>query len=355
MNNVIKILLVDQEPGSLAGLPAALKKLGFSLADKPIGLEEARLAILRDHIDVLALHVPPGQQDACEAFIRTLMAEEAARLPVVALCRDALESRRMIRAGAVDAMLTPGPGDPASDLSGKFIRELSVKLKLAGTVKLKRWMAKSAQKDEAARPARPVPLPAAAVQEAGIIAIGASTGGTEAIFAILKALPPNTPAIVVVQHMPPGFTRMYAQRLDNDTALHVSEARGSEVLVPGMVLIAPGDKHLRVIKRDGAYVAQVEAGERVSGHCPSVDVLFSSVALAAGADAVGIILTGMGRDGARGLKSMHERGAFTIGQDEASCIVYGMPKVAFEEGGVEQQAPLNEIPRILLSYLQRRK
>lgn len=364
MNSVIKLLVVNQPPADLTPLLAALRDIGFSPAEQPARLEDARMAVQRNQPDVLVLHVQPSQEGACEGFVQALMADESLQLPVVALCRDALVSRRMIRAGAVDAMLVADVRDGWGSAATfqKFVHELSVKLKLASTVKLKRWKAKnaantmpiaSAAKGEASPPSKL--FSSAPIINGGIIAIGASTGGTEATFSILRQLAPNIPGIVVVQHMPPGFTRMYAQRLDHDTALTVREAEGGETLVPGLVLIAPGDKHMRVIKRDGLYVTQVEPGPKVNGHCPSVEVLFNSVADAAGADAVGIILTGMGRDGATGLKNMRDHGAFTIGQDEETCIVYGMPKVAFEENGVVRQAPLPEIPQVLLNHLQRRK
>lgn len=185
-----------------------------------------------------------------------------------------------------------------------------------------------------------------------IIAIGASTGGTEATAQVLEKLPANIPGIVIVQHMPAGFTRMYAERLDKNTALNVSEAKDGDRVKRGSVLIAEGGKHMRLAKDIHGYFVKCSSGERVNGHCPSVGVLFSSVAHTAGADAIGVILTGMGSDGAEGLLEMRKAGAYTIGQDKNSCVVYGMPMVAYEKGAVARQAPLSAIPGIILSKLK---
>lgn len=185
-----------------------------------------------------------------------------------------------------------------------------------------------------------------------IIAIGASTGGTEAVFSILKQLPHNIPGILVVQHIPPMFSRMFAERLNNQTGLIVSEAEDGDYVEEGKVLVAPGDYHMKVKKTGERYRVEVFRGERVNGHCPSVDILFESLAKEAGNNAVGVILTGMGSDGARGLLTMRKKGARTIGQDEKSCVVYGMPKVAYEIGAVEKQTSLENIPKTLISMLK---
>jgi two-component system chemotaxis response regulator CheB len=184
-----------------------------------------------------------------------------------------------------------------------------------------------------------------------IIAIGASTGGTEAIYSILSSLPPTVPGIVVVQHIPPVFSRMYAERLDSQTSLKVKEAENGDYADPGSVLIAPGDRHMKIRKIGNRYQVECFSGDKVNGHCPSVDVLFESVAKEAGGCAVGIILTGMGYDGAKGMLAMRRKGCRTIGQDEGSSIVYGMPKVAFDIGAVEIQAALRDIPKMLFDML----
>ena len=181
-----------------------------------------------------------------------------------------------------------------------------------------------------------------------IIAMGASTGGTEALFNVIKALPSNMPGIVVVQHIPPVFSRMFAERLNAQTNLNVKEAQTGDYVEQGKVIIAPGDRHIRVKKIGDKYRVECFEGEKVNGHCPSVDVLFDSVAKEAGNHAIGLILTGMGYDGAKGLLAMKKAGARTVGQDESSCVVYGMPKVAYDIGAVDKQASLATIPQLLI-------
>ena len=181
-----------------------------------------------------------------------------------------------------------------------------------------------------------------------IIAMGASTGGTEALLAILEKLPGNLPPIVITQHMPPIFTNMYAERLNRICKMEVREAKDQDRLYPGLCLIAPGGLQMQVVKdREGLKVSCLE-GEKVSGHCPSIDYLFSSVANACGEHAVGIRLTGMGREGAHGLLLMHEKGAYTLGQDEESSVVYGMPMEAYKLGAVDKQGNLSQIADYLL-------
>ena len=180
-----------------------------------------------------------------------------------------------------------------------------------------------------------------------LIAIGASTGGTEALYHVLKDLPPNMPGIVVVQHIPPVFSKMFADRLNAQTNLLVKEAETGDVVETGKVLIAPGDFHMRIRQSAGKRKVECFINEKVNGHCPSCDVLFYSVAEQAGKHAIGVILTGMGYDGAKGLLAMKKAGAKTIGQDEASCVVYGMPKAAYDIGAVDKQLPLGDMAKML--------
>jgi len=184
-----------------------------------------------------------------------------------------------------------------------------------------------------------------------LIALGASTGGTEALERVIREFPEDTPPVVIVQHMPAGFTKLYAERLNRSCKMQVKEAEDGDRLRHGLIIIGAGDFHLRVQKDAKGWYVSSKPGERVSGHCPSVDVLFNSVATAAGPKAIGAILTGMGRDGADGLLAMRQAGAFTIGQDKESCVVYGMPMEAYKIGAVQIQAPLNKIAEIILSGL----
>ncbi len=184
-----------------------------------------------------------------------------------------------------------------------------------------------------------------------LIALGASTGGTEALERVIREFPEDTPPVVIVQHMPAGFTKLYAERLNRSCKMQVKEAEDGDRLRHGLIIIGAGDFHLRVQKDAKGWYVSSKPGERVSGHCPSVDVLFNSVATAAGPKAIGAILTGMGRDGADGLLAMRQAGAFTVGQDKESCVVYGMPMEAYKIGAVQVQAPLNKIAEIILSGL----
>lgn len=184
-----------------------------------------------------------------------------------------------------------------------------------------------------------------------IIAIGASTGGTDAILKVIKDLPETTPPVVITQHMPAKFTDMFAQRLNRICKMEVREAKDGDRLKQGLVLIAAGEHHMRVFKDSKGYFVTSQRGEKVSGHCPSVDVLFHSVAEAAKENAVGVILTGMGADGAKGLLAMRKAGAYTIGQDKETCVVYGMPMVAFNIGGVIMQSPLEKIPDVIYKHI----
>jgi two-component system chemotaxis response regulator CheB len=192
----------------------------------------------------------------------------------------------------------------------------------------------------------------ASVCNGRLIAIGASTGGTEAMAKLFHLFPTPLPGIVVVQHMPPVFTQMYADRLNKELPFTVTEAKDNVRVMPNTIHIAPGDRHLQIERRGTQIFTRVGGQNKVNGHCPSVDVLFNSCAEVYGRLALGIILTGMGADGATGLLNMRRKGSFTIGQDEESCVVYGMPKKAFDYGAVEKQASLTLIPTVMLQHLR---
>ncbi len=300
---------------------------------------EARQAIKDLSPDVVTLDVEMPNMNGLD-FLEKLM-----RLrPTPVIMVSSLTSRggevttRALEIGAIDCVTKPALGDvrPFGDLVDK--------VRMAATVR----MAPSRAAPNAAPPAG---RPAAAYAPDGrLVAIGASTGGVEALTAVLTALPPNCAPVVVTQHMPPLFTRSFAERLDKLCAATVAEATDGAPLLPGRVYIAPGGgQHLEVAAgsslRGSANPPRCRLREAppVNGHRPSVDVLFASVARAAGAEAVGVILTGMGRDGTDGLLAMRRAGAATLGQDAASSLIYGMPKVAFESGAVERQLPLRKI------------
>jgi two-component system chemotaxis response regulator CheB len=246
-----------------------------------------------------------------------------------------------IQSGAVDVMCKPGGSYTVGDMA----IELREKVKAASRVDLIKMQ--EATKSLQAPTVRTTALIKTTKK---VLAIGASTGGTQALETLLRQFPSNAPGTVIVQHMPAGFTRAFAERLKGICSVEVKEAENGEVIANGKVLIAPGNKHM-LLKRSGAqYYVEVKDGPLVGHHRPSVDVLFRSVSQTAGSNAVGCILTGMGCDGAAGLKLMREAGAITVGQDEASCVVYGMPRAAFEAGAVEHVAPLGKITEMLMRF-----
>lgn len=294
---------------------------------------EARDKILELEPDVITLDIELPKMNGIE-FLKKLMPQYP--MPTVVVSSHYEIILEALEAGAVDFMRKPIENVQMN--MDTFIQELIVKIKIASMANVSAYKSNYGNK----------------VLEGGkrnlidkVIAIGASTGGTEALYEIIKVLPKNMPGIVVVQHMPETFTKMYAQRLNSICAMEVKEAMDGDSVLPGRVLIAPGGRHMKLSKREGRYFVNCFQDEKVNGHMPSVDVLFHSTAKEAGSKSIGVILTGMGYDGAKGLLEMKKSGAVTIGQDEESCVVYGMPKVAFDIGGVLEQLPLSIIAQKL--------
>lgn len=344
----IRAMVVDDSATVRQLLSAILAESGdieviATAADPLFALEKMR----KQWPDVIVLDVEMPRMDGI-TFLRKLMTERPT--PVVicsSLTQQGAETTlEALAAGAVAIVAKPSIG-------------LSQFLHAAGTEIIAAVRAAAGSRPRAQAPLPPLkgidataapPARSMARTTDQIVAIGASTGGTQAIEAILTALPRVCPGIVIVQHMPEKFTAAFAARLDQLCAIEVREARSGDRLLPGLALIAPGGRHL-LLKRSGAqYHVEVVAGEPVNRHCPSVDVLFRSAALCAGRNALGILLTGMGDDGARGLREMRDAGAATLAQDEASCVVYGMPKEAVRLGGVERSLPLQEMAGALLRF-----
>lgn len=292
---------------------------------------EARDAILAYNPDVMTLDVELPRMSGIE-FLRKLMPQYPLRVVVISSLSDKVFDA--MSAGAVDFVAKPAVSS-RQQLEDFIRNELLVKIKIASTARISHVKrAVMAQQQQYLSSSK----------KNLIVAIGASTGGTEAIFNVVKDYGTDIPGIVCVQHMPPGFTAMYAKRLNDQCRIRVKEAETGDRVMPGHMLIAPGgDRHMHLVKVGDGYQVEVKPGPKVNGHCPSVEVLFESVAKAAGPSAVGIILTGMGGDGAKGLLSMRKAGARTIGQDESTCVVYGMPKVAYDLGAVEYQEKLSDI------------
>jgi two-component system chemotaxis response regulator CheB len=297
----------------------------------------ARDKILSLHPDVLTLDIEMPRMDGL-TFLKKLMRFHP--MPVVVISSLAQASSRAaieaLQSGAVEVLAKPG--GPYS--VGELKQDLPHKIRAAAQARLARTASPTVEP-----PARtPAPPPTLGpVSHSTILAIGASTGGTEALRQVLMEMPANSPGIVVVQHIPAVFSTAFANRLNDLCKLQVREAADGDRVQAGQVLVAPGNFHMTLHKRGGEYRVSVRDGERVCYQRPSVDVLFNSVAEAAGSDAVGAILTGMGSDGAQGMLKMKRAGARTVAQDEASCVVFGMPREAIRLGAVDHVLPLRRI------------
>lgn len=338
----IRVLIVDDS----ATARAVLREILESDPSIEVVATASDAYVARDKIvelkpDIICLDVEMPRMDGI-TFLKRLM--HYMPLPVIMVSSltqsGAKTTLEALEAGAVDFV-----GKPHShiyDGKDEMREELLTKIKLASKAKVRQHILQDMRQANATSLAETTNK---------ILAIGASTGGTEALKDVLIELPRNAPGTVIVQHMPANFTGPFAERLNSLCAMEVREARNGDSITPGVVLIAPGDYHM-VVRRSGArYYVEIGSGEKISGHRPSADVLLNSVAKIAGANAIGVILTGMGADGARGLLAMRNAGAKTIGQNEESCVVYGMPKVAYDIGAVEKQLPLDQIAQGILASI----
>lgn len=323
----------------------------------------AREMIRNLNPDVITLDVEMPRMDGLD-FLAKLM--RLRPMPVVMVStlteRGAEVTLKALELGAVDFVSKPkiGVADGLRQLSD----DITDKIRVASHARIHRL------------PSAPAPAPAGSPHAAAapgatpakvlntgshslgrlstekLIFIGASTGGTEATKEVLMALPPDSPGVVITQHMPPGFTRNYAARLDGLCKIGVKEASDGERILPGHAYIAPGGLHLSVERSGANYIARVQDGEPVNRHKPSVEVLFKSAARVAGPNAIGIMLTGMGADGAKAMREMRDAGAYCVAQDEASCVVFGMPREAIAAGAVQEVLPLNKIAQHVLDHLR---
>jgi two-component system chemotaxis response regulator CheB len=355
--NKIKVLIIDDSPLFRQFLCEGLSKYEYieivGTASDPF---DARNKIKELKPDVISCDIEMPHMDGI-TFVKKLMQTYPIRVIIVSALHISVFDA--VSAGAVDFLRKPEGLDP--EVTDVFIEDLADSILVASQAKLKMLNIKPEndrkrsfshsnfkRKDTGAKQ---VKKKRAGIKSSTLIAIGASTGGTEAVLDIMTRLPADTPGVLIVQHMPAGFTKMYAERLNKICQMEVREAKNGDEVEQGVALIAPGDFQMSITKINGKYKVRCLSGEKVSGHRPSVDVLFSSVADIACPNAIGVILTGMGGDGAKGLLEMKNFGAYTIGQDEASCVVYGMPMVAYKMGAVTKQAPLENIPELILSHL----
>ena len=310
----------------------------------------ARELIKQHNPDVLTLDVEMPRMDGLD-FLEKLM--RLRPMPVVMVSslteRGSEITLRALELGAVDFVTKPRVGIRDGMLD--YAEKLADKIRAASRARVRQApQPQAAARAASGQPAAPMvnnPL----VSTEKLIIIGASTGGTEAIREVLTPLPPDAPAVLIAQHMPPGFTKSFAQRLNGLCRIAVKEAEHGERVLPGHAYIAPGHAHLLLARSGANYIAQLSDEPPVNRHRPSVDVLFRSAAQHAGKNAIGVILTGMGRDGAAGLLDMKRSGAHTFAQDEASCIVFGMPREAIALGGADEVAPLSEMSRRVMARL----
>ncbi len=344
MANKIRVLIVDDS--SL--MRAMLSEMINAAPDlEVVGCAPDALAAremiksLNPDVVTLDFHMP--KMDGVE-FLERLMRLRPTPVVMVSSFTEAGSETTLkaLELGAVDFIGKPRATGRRLD---EYAEELTDKIRAAKGARLRRQGA-------AAPPSPQTPPPAGGARSGGngrIVFVGASTGGTEALKELLLGFPADCPPILVVQHMPESFTASFARRLDGLCAPHILEAQGNEKVEPGKVYIAPGHSHLQIRRAPAGYVTELLNTPPVNRHRPSVDVLFDSAAALVGRQAVGVILTGMGKDGAQGLLRMRRAGAQTFGQDEASCVVYGMPREAFLIGAVEEQWPLGDIAKRVLS------
>lgn len=343
MNNKLKVLVVDRSLFFRMSIQQELiKEQCFDSIQTATTAKEARDKIIKYKPNVITLDA--NLPDIIQMdFLTNIVKEYSISVIIIGVAESVVFEKS--KSGVVDFINRPQEPHTPQKMQA-FYSDLSTKIK-ASTKEKNLCNDKTYDKASNSKNMSYKSLPTS-----GIIAIGASTGGTEAINSIISKLPEKMPGIVIVQHMPPVFTKLYAQRLDKDSVLKVKEAENGDMIKPGEVLVAPGDYQMTVYQSEGKYFVKCKQGEKVSGHCPSVDVLFSSVAKVFGKNAIGIILTGMGADGAKGMKEMHDSGAYNIGQDKDSSIVYGMPMMAYKNGAVDSQVPLDKIPEVLLNRIK---
>ncbi|WP_373074063.1 chemotaxis response regulator protein-glutamate methylesterase [Sulfurimonas sp.] len=341
----IKVLVVDDSATARAILVDILKSdPGIGEVDTAPDAYIARDKIVKNKPDVVCLDVEMPRMDGI-TFLRKLMKHMP--LPVVMVSsltqKGAQTTLDALESGAVDFI-----GKPHSNIyegSSEIKDELLSKVKNAAYAHV--------TKHDTNIQTKHLTYQSQLETTQKLIAIGASTGGVEALKEFLMQFPRNSPGMIIVQHMPSNFTKQFAERLNSICQVDVKEAENNDTIVQGQVLIAPGDLHM-VLRRSGhRYYVQLGSGEKVSGHRPSVDVMFNSVAKSAGANAIGVILTGMGSDGAKGLLNMRNSGSMTFGQDKQSSTVYGMPKTAYENGGVIVQDSLANLPSKILKHLEK--
>lgn len=345
MDKKIRVLIVDDSLFFRKFLTDKLSEFeNIEIVGHAVDAFDAKEKLILLKPDVVTLDVEMPKQNGIE-FLKQLLPIYS--VPFVLVSSVNINVFEALSAGAVDFVKKPDIAKPGS--LSPFMTELASKILIASSAKI--------HPKPSVTPTTPASNIAsfapknAMLLNSTVIAIGASTGGPEAILEVLECLPQDTPGILIVQHMPAGFTKMFAERLNRLCKIEVKEAENGDVLRRGLALIAPGDYHMALTKQGNNYAVRLYQADKVSGHRPSVDVLFNSVADVANKNAIGVIMTGMGKDGADGLLKMKNQGAYTIGQDKDSCVVYGMPMVAYNIGAVKIQAPCQNIAGLIQKHL----
>lgn len=337
MNQIIKVMVIDDSLFFREILAQGLSTdPGIKVVSKASDPYAAKEVILDCKPDVIICDIEMPRMDGLD-FIKRLLPQYP--VPIIVISSMSNKVFDSLTAGAIDFVSKPDGSDV--DTVNYFLTSLIQKVKDIANACV---ILPSNRTHEVRTPLKK--------ESPSIIAIGASTGGTQALTKVIKSLPNGMPGIVIVQHIPAQYSKMLAERLHSETSFTVWEAEHGMVIQNDHIYIAPGGKHMEINKVGESYKIRISETEKVNGHCPSIDVLLYSVARYAGKNAIGIILTGMGNDGAKGLLSMRRIGAYTIGQDEKTSIVYGMPKMAFEIGAVVEQLPLSKIPEALCNRLR---
>lgn len=343
----IRVLIVDDSAMMRRLLTQIIEQSpDFEVVGAAPDAQSARELIKELNPDVLTLDVNMPRMDGLD-FLERLMRLRPMPVVMVSSYTEAgsEETLRALELGAVDFIGKPRVDDEKALV--EYTEDLAEKIRAAKNAHLRKAGATKPMSEPDVSTSRSK----FAWRGGRVLCVGASTGGTQALKVFLQGMPADCPPVLVVQHMPETFTGSFARRLDSICPPRVVEAQGGERLAQGTVYVAPGHSHLKIRRGNGCYTTELATTELVSRHRPSVDVLFESAAEVLGANGVGVILTGMGKDGARGLLKMRQVGARTFGQDEASCVVYGMPRAAFEIGAVEEQASLEDLPECVLSFL----
>jgi len=350
---MIKVLIVDDSALVRKVLTQELgKQRDIEVVGTAIDPYVARDKIVKLKPDVLTLDLEMPRMDGL-SFLAKLMKYHP--MPVVVVSsltpKNSENALNALRLGAIDVICKPGSAYSTQNIS----REIVKAVRAASVAKFDRVAAEQRVQPEAKQPIQPERNVGLVHTTNKILAIGSSTGGTRALEEILPKLPPSIPGTVIVQHMPPVFTKSFADRLNTVCHVEVKEAEDGDLIETGKVLLAPGNYHMLVEKKGAKYYVKIKQGPPVHHHRPSVDVLFNSVASAAGVNATGVILTGMGGDGAKGLLEMRNQGAHTIGQDETTSVVYGMPREADKIGAVERVMPLYQIADAIIDDVKQKK